>query len=86
MECSPPGSSIHGIFQARVLERGAIAFSDYASPGRHVLDPKDETQELSGQAASDRWPPKAAHLIPAERGVFRPAQRQAEGLDWAILG
>ena len=25
--CSPPGSSVHGIFQARVLEWGAIAFS-----------------------------------------------------------
>ena len=29
MDCSPPGSSIHGIFQARVLEWGAIAFSKY---------------------------------------------------------
>ena len=29
MDCSLPGSSIHGIFQARVLEWGAIAFSDY---------------------------------------------------------
>ena len=28
MDCSLPGSSAHGIFQARVLERGAIAFSD----------------------------------------------------------
>ena len=28
MDCSLPGSSIHGIFQARVLERGAIAFSE----------------------------------------------------------
>ena len=27
MDGSPPGSSIHGIFQARVLEWGAIAFS-----------------------------------------------------------
>ena len=27
MDCSAPGSSIHGIFQARVLEWGAIAFS-----------------------------------------------------------
>ena len=27
MDCSPSGSSIHGIFQARVLEWGAIAFS-----------------------------------------------------------
>ena len=26
MDCSPPGSSAHGIFQARVLESGAIAF------------------------------------------------------------
>ena len=26
MDCSPPGSSIHGIFQARVLEWGVIAF------------------------------------------------------------
>ena len=25
---SPPGSSIHGIFQARVLEWGAISFSN----------------------------------------------------------
>ena len=29
MDCSLPGSSIHGIFQARVLEWGAIAFSEY---------------------------------------------------------
>ena len=28
MDCSPPGSSVLGIFQARVLEWGAIAFSD----------------------------------------------------------
>ena len=28
MDCSLPGSTIHGIFQARVLEWGAIAFSE----------------------------------------------------------
>ena len=34
MDCSPPRSSIHGIFQARVLEWGAIAFSrDLPDPG-----------------------------------------------------
>ena len=32
MDCSLPGSSVHGIFQARVLEWGAIAFSETA-PG-----------------------------------------------------
>ena len=29
LNCSPPGSSVHGILQARVLECGAIAFSIY---------------------------------------------------------
>ena len=29
MDCSLPGSSVHGIFQARVLEWGAIAFSKF---------------------------------------------------------
>ena len=31
MDCSLPGSSVHGVFQARVLEWGAIAFSIYSS-------------------------------------------------------
>ena len=35
MDCSPPGSSAHGIFQARVLEWGAIAFSD-EQPRQHI--------------------------------------------------
>ena len=29
IDSSPPGSSIHGIFQARVLEWGAISFSGH---------------------------------------------------------
>ena len=36
MDCSPPGSSVHGIFQARVLEWGAIAFSA-ATPGSYIF-------------------------------------------------
>ena len=47
MDCGLPGSSVHGIFQARVLEWGAIAFSipkdrclqivDHVrSPGGHI--------------------------------------------------
>ena len=31
MDCSLPGSSVHGIFQARGLEWGAIAFSGNSS-------------------------------------------------------
>ena len=36
MDCSPPGSSVHGIFQARALEWGAIAFSDVSSSQFHL--------------------------------------------------
>ena len=38
MDCSLPGSSVHGIFQARVLEWVAISFSRESSP------PRDRTQ------------------------------------------
>ena len=46
MDCSPPGSSVHGIFQARVLEWVAIAFSSYTSAKSlqscpTLCDPKD---------------------------------------------
>ena len=40
MDCSPPGSSVHGIFQARVLEWGATAFSDIYIFTRKELDLK----------------------------------------------
>ena len=32
MDYSPPGSSIHGIFHGRMLERVAISFSRVSSP------------------------------------------------------
>ena len=37
MDCSLPGSSVHGIFQAGILEWGAIAFSIYVSL-KYLLD------------------------------------------------
>ena len=38
MDCSLPGSSVHAIFQTRVLEWGAIAFSECPSTGDYILD------------------------------------------------
>ena len=38
MDCSPPGSSVHGILQARILESAAIPFS------RGSSRPRDQTQ------------------------------------------
>ena len=37
MDCSLPGSSVHGIFQARVLEWGAIAFSNTRANMGHFI-------------------------------------------------
>ena len=35
MDCSPPGSAVHGILQARILEWVAIPFSRGSSPPRN---------------------------------------------------
>ena len=41
MDCSLPGSSVHGVFQAGVLEWGAIAFSREG-------DSRDRTTGMTG--------------------------------------
>ena len=38
MDYSLPGSSVHGIFQARVLEWGAIAFSEFLLSAYYIPD------------------------------------------------
>ena len=50
MDCGPPGSSVHGILQARILEWGAIPFSRGSSPPRIEL----------------RFPPLQADSLPSE--------------------
>ena len=42
MGCSPPGSSVHGSFQARVLEWGAIAFSTHLNAEFQRIARRDE--------------------------------------------
>jgi len=58
---SPPGSSIHGTFQARVLEWGAIAFSIFLT--NNVLIEKEQ------------WSPQAASSLLGEG--CRPAEKVA---------
>ena len=48
MDCSLPGSSIHGIFQARVLEWDAVAFSEVVP--RCLLLIKSEARPLGGSS------------------------------------
>ena len=49
MDCSLPGSSVHGVFQARVLEWGAIAFSMAESEEelkRLLMKVKEESEKF----------------------------------------
>ena len=46
MDCSPPGSSVYGTFQARVLEWGAIAFSGYADDTTLMAESEEELESL----------------------------------------
>ena len=48
MDCSLPGSSVHGIFQARILEWVAIPFS------RGTSQPRDQTH-ISYVSCIGRW-------------------------------
>ena len=52
MDCSPPDSSIHGIFQARVLEWGAIAFSARITREMQI---KDHHTSIRIAATSYYW-------------------------------
>ena len=54
MDCSPPGSSVHGNFQARILEWVAISYSrDLPDPGIEAMSPplagRFFTTELPGK-------------------------------------
>ena len=53
MVCSLPGSSVHGIFQARVLEWGAIAFS--VPDGSVVKNPPAMQEMQQTQVQSLGW-------------------------------
>ena len=68
MDCSLPGSSIHGIFQARVLEWVAIAFSN--TWPSHLYCPADDqpTTTRVGEAISDQQSPAN---LPADHGCIR---------------
>ena len=46
MDCSLPGSSIHGIFQARVLEWVNISFSRYGNDTTQMAESEEELKNL----------------------------------------
>ena len=60
MDCSLPGSSVHGIFQARILKWGAIAFSRFVS---YMI-------VYMFQCHS----PKSSHPLPLPQSPWRPTR------------
>ena len=53
MECSLPGSSVHGIFQAKVLEWVAIAFSNQGSPDGKIRSPSRKLKKKRSLKSSN---------------------------------
>ena len=65
MDCSLPASSIHGIFQARVLEWGAIAFSDLCHGNWKMLQTifYSENQLLNINQHTTNYTESSVHLF-----------------------
>ena len=87
MDCSLPGSYIHGIFQARVLEWGAIAFRTHQDhlliPGQQWALTTPHTEHLHSKGQN---PPRTqGNLCPleSESSALAVPQR-AEGLPKAL--
>ena len=69
MDCSLPGSSVHGVFQARVLEWGAIAFSMAESEEelkRLLMKVKEESEKVGLKLNIQKT--KIWHLVPSLHG------------------
>ena len=50
MDCSPPGSSVHGILQARVLEWVVVPFSmELPNPGIKLKSPTLQADSLPSE-------------------------------------
>ena len=54
MDCSPPGSSVHGIFQARILEWVAIFPGNLPDPG---IEPRSSALRADALTSEPQWKP-----------------------------
>ena len=70
MDCSPPGSSVHGILQARVLEWVAISFSRSSS----WLRDRTRVSCTVGRRFTT-WATREVPLLPCNTEVPMPLQR-----------
>ena len=89
MDCSLTGSSIHGIFQARILERVAISFSRRSpdpgiEPGSPTLKANALPSEPPGKYRSEWLPSKCLQTINAREGVEKrePSYTIGRNANW----
>ena len=72
MDCSPPGSSVHGISQARIMEWVAISFSRGFSPGIELRSPALQADflpsEPSGKPNNDSRKYEVKHCDMSSEG------------------
>ena len=78
MDCSPPGSSVHGIFQARVLEWGAIAFSVLFV--QFILNISSQSTFPSGSVPEKALAPHSSTLAWKIPWTEEPGRPQSMGL------
>ena len=81
MDCSLPGSSIHGIFQARVLEWGDILDTCIKKQRHHFADKGPHSQVLVIQSCLTLGDPMDCSLPGSSvYGIF-----QARVLEWGAI-
>ena len=78
MDCSPPGSSVHGIFQARILEWVVIPFSRFSQP-------RNQTQVscIAGRFFTI-WATRGVKVMPQVRTYYLELLNINLWLDWTL--
>ena len=79
MDCSPPGSSVHGILQARVLKWVAISFSNFIIEendnfGRDWLD-GHQMYKPQRKSKADKWVFSKIKIFCASKDTIKKAKR-----------
>ena len=81
MDCSPPGSSVHGIFQPRVLEWGATAIS-FPSLDQNKSTHMEQISELPQETESLLHPPIKTEVKQNKGGSVSIQQTQFLAQCW----
>ena len=76
MDCSLPGSSVHGVLQARILEWVAVSFSRGSSPSKY------QTQVSALQADSFPYEPPGKPSVQMESVNFSPTPSSEHQVSW----